>query len=76
MRASYKAGKKKCRNFTDGAIICMTKKAWSVFYATLNKNGWKAEKARPRSITETVFMEAVKQTMDDVTQWYAETLSG
>lgn len=76
MKASYKAGKTKCRKFTDGAITCMSKKAWSVFYATLNKHGWKDTKPRPKSVTETVFLEAVEKTMTDLVHWYEETLCG
>jgi len=82
MRKTYcgkkdgKGGGPECRKFTDGVPFCMCKKAWSVFFATLNKKGWKDTKPRPKSVTETVFLEAVEDTMTDILHWYEETLSG
>lgn len=65
----YKKGTIKCRDFTDGSKVCMAKKAWNVFYASINKMGAKAEKPRPKSINETVFMETVAVVIQEIIEW-------
>jgi hypothetical protein len=36
----------KCRDFTDGSQVCASEKAWQVFFATMNKNGWDETKPK------------------------------
>uniref|UniRef100_A0A6M3XHV5 Putative DNA ligase domain protein n=1 Tax=viral metagenome TaxID=1070528 RepID=A0A6M3XHV5_9ZZZZ len=36
----YQIGENICRDMKDGSKFCMHKKAWSVFFATMNKKGW------------------------------------
>ena len=55
------AGSIQCRDFTDGSQVCISKKAWSVFFATLNKRGWSDTKPMPKKTSETL-------------EWYAEQL--
>ena len=55
-----------CYNFTDGGRICMSKKAWSVFYATGNEKygeGFET-KPRPKSVEET----------QELIDWYMKTM--
>jgi len=73
MKASYKAGKIKCRKFADGTQVCMSEKAWSVFFATINKMGADDTKPRPkRKINEAKmidwFMESVNND-DGLPRW-------
>lgn len=37
MGKTYKDGDKVCKGLSDGSTVCVSKKAWSVFYATLRK---------------------------------------
>jgi hypothetical protein len=57
----YKTGKIQCRDFSDGSKVCLHEKAWSVFFATLNKRGWKEGSPMPKKTSETL-------------DWYAEKL--
>jgi len=75
MRGTYKGGKETCRPFTDGSKVCMSAKAWSVFFATINKMHADETKARPRvktnEATEKIvewFLES-KQVKGDVPPW-------
>jgi len=52
MRGTYKVGPVKCRPFTDGTKVCMSKKAWQVFFATINKMGADETKPRPQKTQE------------------------
>jgi len=52
MGKEYKEGKVVCRDFTDGSKVCISEKAWSVFFATLNKKGWDESKSMPKSTSE------------------------
>ena len=72
MQSQYKGGSIKCRGFTDGTEVCMSSKGWSVFFATINKSGAKADKPRPKSINETIFQETAKQVVDEMIQWAVE----
>jgi len=78
MRASYKAGKTKCRKFADGSQVCMSEKAWSVFFATINKMGASDTKPRPKKkkINEAKlldwFMEAKME--NDLPRWVSMAL--
>jgi len=74
MASQYKGGKVTCRDFTDGSKVCASTKAWSVFFATIRKHGWDEKSPRPHSVTETVFMEAVEETMKDIIDWFAESV--
>jgi len=38
LRSQYKEGPVKCRPMADGTNFCMSEKAWSIFYATMNKH--------------------------------------
>jgi hypothetical protein len=67
--SKYKAGKIKCRDFTDGSKVCMSSKAWSVFFATINKMGADDTKPRPATINETVFNETVTQVLNELVEW-------
>lgn len=62
MGKQYK-GKKKCREFSDGKNVCVSEKAWSIFFATVTKNYSKGaeEKPRPKKTVE----EA-----DNLIEWY------
>lgn len=62
------------RDFTDGSSVKLCKKAWSVFFATIRKRGWDEKSARPKSVSETVFTEAVEETMKDIVKWFAESI--
>lgn len=69
MGKQYKSGEVKCRPFTDGSKVCISKKAWSVFFATINKMGADDTKPRPHRINETVFQETVKEVLRDMIEW-------
>jgi len=74
MAKQYKTGKVVCRDFTDGSKSCASSQAWSVFFATLRKHGWDEKSSRPHSVTETIFTEAVEETMKDIIGWFAESV--
>jgi hypothetical protein len=63
------------RSFTDGSKVRLCSKAWSVFFATIRKHGWKETKPRPRTVNETVFNEAVEVYLDELRAWFAETVA-
>jgi len=66
MRRTYAGqGKTKCRPFTDGTKVCMSQKAWQVFFATINKMGADETKPRPHS----------KSTQESrkVVEWFIES---
>jgi hypothetical protein len=69
MKKQYKSGKTVCRDFTDGKKVCMSKRAWTVFFASINKMGAKSESPRPKSINETVFNETAHTVIDDMVRW-------
>lgn len=75
LKSTYCAGssEKKCRPFTDGSSVCLCTKGWNVFFATLNKHGWKEGSPRPKSVSETVMKKAVKETVEDFKEWHEET---
>ena len=75
MASQYKGGKVKCRDFTDGSTVCATEKAWSIFYATLNKHKWSDTSARSVAVSETVFQQAIEETLKEIVDWYAESVS-
>lgn len=76
MKNTYckKGDKMKARPLTNGKKISSCKKGWSVFFATLRKRGWDDTKPRPKKVSETVFNEAVKETMKDFVETYSEKL--
>lgn len=45
MRKKYPGGKEVCRVMADGSKICAGEKAWSIFYATMNKKKWDETKS-------------------------------
>ena len=72
MKTTYKKGKVKCRKFADGSQVCMSEKAWSVFFATISKMGASDTKPRPKKkINESKlidwFMEAKME--NDIPRW-------
>lgn len=81
MRKTYcgkkdgKGGDPKCYKFTDGSEICLCKRAWSAFFATLNKHGWKDTSPRPSSVSETIFNKAVEETVASIVEWYETRVS-
>lgn len=68
MGKTYK-GPTECRKFIDGSQVCISKKAWSVFFATIKKMGAKPEKPRPAKISETVFNETAQSVIEEIIQW-------
>jgi hypothetical protein len=52
-----------CRDFSDGSKVCMSKKGWSVFFATINKMGASETKPRPKQTEE---------SRDVLIQWFTE----
>ena len=38
MGKTYSSGKKVCRKLSDGSEVCVSEKAWSIFYAWINKH--------------------------------------
>lgn len=73
--SSYCSGDspKECRDFTDGSKVCLCKKGWSVFFATLNKHGWDDTKPRPHTVSETIFNQAIEETVKSIVEWFEET---
>ncbi len=67
MGQQYKEGAIECRDFTDGSKVCISKKAWSIFYATLNKRGAKDTEPMPKHVSETEDAEAQ-------VDWYVKKL--
>ena len=53
-----------CRNFTDGSKVCMSKKGWSVFFATINK--MKADETKPRP-------KQTQEAKELLIQWFTES---
>lgn len=71
---SYCSGSSKvCRGFTDGSSVCLCTKGWNVFFATLNKHGWKDTSPRPKSVSETVIENAIEETVQEFVDWFDET---
>lgn len=68
MGKTYK-GPTTCRKFTDGSQVCISKKAWNVFYATIKKLGGKPESPRPHKINETVFNETAHKVVEEFIRW-------
>jgi len=70
--------KRKCYDAVGGKKICGCAGGWSVFFATMRKRGWDEKKARPKKVTEAVFMEAVEQTVEEMDlkliKWFESTL--
>lgn len=58
-------GKKVCRALQGGKQVCVSQKAWSVFYATVTKrHGQGAEaKAMPKKVEE---------TLEQILNWFRE----
>lgn len=65
MRKTYAGGKDKCRPFTDGSKVCMSVKAWSVFFATMNKMGADETKPRPKVKTS--------ESTEKLIEWFMES---
>lgn len=65
MRKTYAGGKGKCRPFTDGSKVCMSDKAWSVFFATINKMG--ADETKPRAKVKT------SESTEKIIEWFMES---
>lgn len=61
--------KKVCKKLTSGAEICGCTGGWSVFHATMNKHGWNEGKPRSKKVTETLFNQAVEETLSDLSEW-------
>jgi hypothetical protein len=62
------------RDFTDGSSVRLCKKAWTVFFATMRKRGWDEKSARPHTVSETVFGEAIEETMVEIIKHFAESI--
>jgi len=73
MKATYckKGAKMKERDFTDGSKVRACTKAWSVFFASLNKRGWKSEKPRPK--TQETVEDFILEYNTEVEVWFEET---
>jgi len=56
-------GKKVCRPVKGGKQICISKKAWSVFYATGNKRYGSGFEAKPMP-------KKTQETLEEITKWY------
>ena len=69
MKKQYKSGKVTCRPFTDGSKVCASARAWSIFFATINKMGADDSKPRPEKVNETVFQETVNQYIQSLIEW-------
>ncbi len=71
MKKQYKEGKVTCRPFTDGSKVCASKRAWSLFYATVTKLVGRGgeTKSRSKKINETVFQETVGEVIQDLINW-------
>lgn len=78
MKATYtkKGQSTVCRDFTDGSKVCMSKKGWNVFFATINKMHADETKPRPKKTQEATdkliewFTEsALESPFDGVPQW-------
>jgi hypothetical protein len=54
MGKQYKEGERKCRKLTDGSEVCVSQKAWSVFFAKVNKEYGSGAEERPRSRSKDV----------------------
>jgi hypothetical protein len=63
---AYNQGKIKCRPFTDGSKVCMRTRAWSVFFATINKMGADETKPRPQKVK-------TSESMEKVIKWFMES---
>ena len=67
MRKTYAGkGKVKCRPFTDGSKLCMSAKAWQVFFATINKMGADETKPRPKS-------KRTQESREKLIEWFVES---
>ena len=65
----YKGNSVKCRDLTDGTKVCVSTKAWSVFFATMRKKGWNESKPKSKSINETVINEAIDEFLESLVEW-------
>jgi len=64
MGKSY-AGKKICRPLQGGKKICVSAKAWSVFYATIRKRHGAGAETKPMP-------KKVSETLEQIVEWYKE----
>lgn len=67
-----KGSKRVCKKLTSGAEICGCAGGWSIFYATMKKRGWDEGKPRSKKVTETIFNQAVEETVSGFTKWVCE----
>lgn len=62
MGKQYREGKIVCRDLSDGTKVCVSEKAWNVFFATGNKlygKGFEV-KEKPKKVEETISEEILK----------------
>lgn len=64
MGRTYK-GKKVCRPVKGGKQVCVSKKAWSVFFGTVTKRYGQGAEAK-------VMPKKTQETMEQIAEWYVE----
>lgn len=74
MRKQYcKSGTSVERDLSDGSKFGMCSRGWLVFFATMRKKGWKETMSPTHSgVSETVFIEACGETLEDFHKWYLQ----
>jgi len=65
-----KGSKRKSYDFADGTKLYGCKRGWSIFFATLNKQGWSDTKPRPKKVSESTVMMAIAETVYDMVKYY------
>ena len=71
MRKTYPGEGTDCRNFTDGSRLCMSKKAWSIFFRTGTKLYGKGFDTKPRPKKS----KSVEETeQDELIKWYLKIM--
>jgi len=81
MRKEYSEGKERCYDTSDGKKICASAKAWSVFFAKVNKDYGSGAESKPRTRTvhesekkEEEFTEVSEVAADIFIDWYFDKI--
>jgi hypothetical protein len=68
MGKQYPGSPKKCRKMSDGKDVCISKKAWNVFFATVTKRYGSGAEEKPKT-------KKVEETDTDyLIKWYIRRL--
>jgi len=73
MAKQYPGKKRKCYEIQGGKKICASKKAWSVFFAKLRKEGYDETKPKSVKVEESEREELSELEKDILIEWFLKT---